>query len=79
MVVHETAEPTSWFRSVLSLFSRRDVSPAGMIISVVVRATGDEVFRYIEDDDGDDDDHLLAGLTQDLASMSAQEFATRWA
>jgi len=50
-----------------------------MIISVVVRATGDEVFRYIEDDDGDDDDHLLAGLTQDLASMSAQEFATRWA
>ena len=49
-----------------------------MIISVVDRATGDEMFRYIEDIE-DDDDHLLAGLTQDLASMSAQEFATRWA
>jgi len=83
VVLEEASGPKSWFRTVLvfvfGLFTMGSgmTNPGGMVISVVHKETGDELFRHIEDL-GDDEGHLLDGIENDLASMTAQEFAARW-
>lgn len=87
IVTQETSGPKSWLRTafalvdnVLSMISMGPATqnPGGMILSIRDRATGAEVFRHVEDM-GDDDGHLLRGIQQDLETMTATEFATRWA
>ena len=65
----------SWRR----LFARgpKRVESGAVIISILHQQTGDELFRHIEDT-SDDDDHLLEGIKNDLASMTSDEFADRW-
>ncbi len=81
--LHDTAGKPSLVRtallSLIRVFRKRPNAegPAGMIISVVNKETGDELFRHIEDI-GDDEGHLLDGIERDLASMTADEFAARW-
>jgi len=82
IVLEETAGTRSWIRSVslfvAGVFGRESApDPGGMIISVVHKQNGSELFRHIEDM-GDDDGHLLDGIQHDLASMTADEFAARW-
>ncbi len=83
IVLEETSTSKKWFRSLLDLImgllslGDAPVNPGAMIISVVNKDTGDEVFRYVEEM-GDDEDHLLHDIERDLASMTADEFAATW-
>ena len=83
IVLHEARGPKSWWRIaflfVVGLFTMGagPSNPGGMILSVVHKDSGDELFRHIEDL-GDDEGHLLDGIQHDLASMTADEFAARW-
>jgi len=53
------------------------VVSGGLILSVVRKDTGHEVFRHIEEID-DDEDHLFDGIQKDLATMTAAQFQARW-
>lgn len=83
IVLEETSSGRRWFRSLFvlftGLFSKGDESsdPGGMIISVVHKQTGDELFRHVEDM-GDDEGHLLHDIEHDLATMTADEFGATW-
>lgn len=52
-------------------------NPGGRIISVRNKTTGVELFRHIEGF-GDDDAALLGDITNDLETMTADEFAQTW-
>lgn len=62
--------------AVMSL-GRGTTDPGGVIVSVRRIDDGTELFRHIEDG-GDDDDHLVVGIRNDLATMTAAEFKNRW-
>ena len=84
LVTESVGGPKSWLRMLFVLFDNLismgggPQNPGGMVLSVRERATGTEVFRHIEDM-GDDEGHLLHGIQDDLATMTAAEFKTRWA
>ena len=86
IVLEQTASPKQWFRTALTVvlnlaatltMSDGPVNPGGQIISVRNKQTGEELFRHIEDM-GDDEGHLLHGIENDLATMTAEEFASSW-
>lgn len=83
IVLHDPSGPKSWLRVaflfVVGLFTMGagPANPGGMIISVMHKETGAELFRHIEDI-GDDEGHLLHGIEQDLAAMTADEFKAVW-
>lgn len=83
VVVEDPREPRSRFATagaaLMGLFTggSAPTNTGGMILSVVRKGDGVELFRHIEDF-GDDEDQLLEGIRKDLASMTADEFATRW-
>lgn len=84
IVFEDASGPKSWFRSALVLIvgvftmGSSPANPGGAIISVRERESGNEIFRHIESP-GDDEGHLLNGIEQDLAAMTAADFAARWA
>lgn len=81
IVLYDTDTPTTGLRSWLGrVFTRSatSVDPSAVIISVRRIESGAELFRHIEDG-GHDEDHLLGHINQDLASLTAEEFASRWA
>lgn len=77
LVLYDTTSPASWFRDLIRRVRRIEPDAGGVVISVVHTNTGEELFRHIEDGD-DDEDHLLHGIQQDLASMTEDEFAATW-
>lgn len=83
ILVEDASGPRSWFRTLITLavnvfaMGAANSNPGGRIISCIDRETGEEVFRHIEDF-GDDEGHLLEGITADLETMTAHEFRHRW-
>ena len=77
LIVHQTTSPTSWWIELLRRVRREQPDPGGIIISVLHRETGDELFRHIEEG-GDDEDHVLLVIQEHLAAMTVNEFKARW-
>jgi hypothetical protein len=83
IVVEETASHKTLLRSALTFvvgtrtMRSRSMDTGGMIISVLNKESGEEIFRHIEEM-ASDEDPLLVGIRKDLASMTAKEFAARW-
>ena len=84
IVVEDPSGPKSWFRTAGALIiglvtgGHGSTNPGGMILSVVRKSGGQELFRHIEDF-GDDEGQLFDGIEKDLATMTAAEFEATWA
>ena len=83
VVVEETANHKTLLRSALTFvvgtrtMRSRSMDTGGMIISVINKESGEELFRHIEEM-ASDEDPLLVKIRNDLSSMTAEEFAVRW-
>lgn len=66
-----------FFEMIGNLLSARRgaMVPGGVIISVRRIDSRDELFRHIEDGG---EDHMLADINNDLATMTAAEFKAFW-
>lgn len=84
IVFEQTALPKRLLRGLVVLVTNLialgdgPANPGGRVFSVREIATGQEISRHVEDL-GDDEGYLLAGIEDDLATMTAHEFKAAWA